>query len=143
MHGMRGASARTRPCAGRRRARKGSAGLTLIEVVVASAVVVIVVLGSSGAFMENLQGASSARKLTSATLYLDTVRENLTAQDPSALLAMNGNQFFDGADGASSEFRVDLTVFTTDVELLQLQLNLIELSSGRLLGSINALRSQR
>jgi len=126
-----------------RRPQRRVRGLTLLEVMLASVVVTILILGSAAAFSETVGGARMARKLTSGVLFLETVSENIGAQAPANLLALHGNQSFDGPDAARSEYRVDLSVFEVQAELLQVELALVELSSGNRLGAVATQRSLR
>lgn len=126
-----------------RTARKGVRGLTLIEVMMASVVVTILILGAAAAFSETIGGARLARSLTSGVLFLETVSENVGAQPPANLLALHGNHSFDGPDAARSQYRVEVSVFEVQAELLQVELALFELSSGNRLGTVATQRSLR
>lgn len=116
-------------------------GLTLLEVTLAMAVVSVVLLGAAAAFSGNLRAVDQATRMTSGTVLLETVLEDLSAQSFEATLALNGNQFFDGPDAASSEFGVDLTVFQAEVDLLQIRAVLTDLQTGREVGRVTTLRS--
>ena len=124
--------------AGQRRA-----GMSLIEVTLAMSVVATVLLASSLAFTSSLTAVGRAERTTDAAVYLETVMQNLTAQDFDNLLAMNGNQFFDGANLAASQFTVDLTVFNLQANLLQVEGVLSERRTNRVLGQVTTYRSRR
>jgi hypothetical protein len=109
----------------------------------ASVVVTILTLGAAAAFSETVGGARAARKLTSGVLFLETVSENIGAQPSANLLALHGNQTFDGPDAARSEYRVDLSIFEVQTELLQIEFALFEVSSGNRLGAVTTQRSLR
>lgn len=126
-----------------RKPRPRQRGLTLVEVMLASVVVTILVLGAAAAFSETVGGARAARSLTSGVLFLETVSENLGAVAPGSLLALHGNQTFDGPDAGRSQYRVDLSVFEVAPALLQLELALVELGTGRQLGTVVTQRSTR
>lgn len=126
-----------------RAARKSVQGLTLIEVMLASVVVTILIVGAAAAFSETVGGARMARSLTSGVLFLETVSENVGAQPRANLLALHGNQSFDGPDAARSAYRVDVSVFEVQTELLQVELALFELASGNRLGTVASQRSLR
>ena len=117
--------------------------MTLIEVTMASVVVTILVLGAAAAFSETVGGARASRKLTTGVLFLETVAENLGATASQNLALLDGTQSFDGDGAADSEYRVDITVFESEVDLLQVQLALVDLSTGRTLGSVVTQRSLR
>lgn len=124
-----------------RAARRGQQGLTLIEVLIASVVVTILTLGAAAAFSETVGGAKAARSMTSGVLFLETVSENVNAQASLNLLGLDGTQSFDGTNANDSEFRVDITVFEVINQLVQIDLALTELSTGRRLGTVTTQRS--
>jgi len=109
----------------------------------ASVVVTILTLGAAAAFSETVGGARAARRLTSGVLFLETVSENVGAQAPANLLALHGNQTLDGPDAAHSAYRVDISVFEVEPELVQVELALVDLSSGNRLGAVATQRSLR
>ncbi len=123
-----------------KRSAKNS-GMTLLEVSLSMSIVAVVLLGTAAAFSSNLFVVDQAKRMTGGTLLLETVMEDLSAQNFGNLLVMNGNQFFDGADAASSEYSVDLTVFQAQVNLLQVNAVLTDLRTGREVGRVTSLRS--
>lgn len=126
-----------------RRARASRRGLTLLEVLIAVVVITILVLASAAAFSGSIGGARAARKITSGTLYLETVAENFGAQPASNLLSLDGTTTFDGTNASDSEYRVDVTTFEAAVELVQVELALVEVSTGRAVGALVTQRSLR
>lgn len=116
------------------------AGFTLLEVVISSVVLSIALMAASAAFSSDLIATEKAKRITTGAVFLNTVTEDVLAQDFDNLLALNGNQIFDGATLAASEYRVDLTVFLADLDLMQVQAALIDLQSNRELGRVGALR---
>ncbi|MEZ6014252.1 MAG: prepilin-type N-terminal cleavage/methylation domain-containing protein [Planctomycetota bacterium] len=129
---------------GRRRgAERAQAGLTLIEVMIASVVVTILILGAAAAFSETVGGANAARRMTSGVLYLETISENISAQPAANLLALDGNQLFDGTDATNSQYRVDVTVFEAETQLAQVELALFDLATNRQLGTVVTQRTLR
>ena len=126
-----------------RRPRKTRAGLTLIEVCLAMGVVATVLLASAGAFSSSLSAVERSGRLTNGSIFLDTVMQDLSAQPYGSLLAMNGNQFFDQATQATSQYAVDLTVFLAQVDLLRIEAALIDLGSGQEMGRVITFRSRR
>ena len=67
----------------------------------------------------------------------------MSAQNFENLLAMNGNQFFDQTNAADSNFSVNLTVFTAQPDLLQIQTAMTDLRSNVIVGRVTTFRSRR
>lgn len=109
----------------------------------ASVVVTILVLGAAAAFSETVGGAQASRRMTSGVLFLETIAENLGATPAQNLLVLDGTQSFDGDGAARGEFRVDVSVFESQLDLLQVELALVELATGRTLGTVVTQRSLR
>jgi prepilin-type N-terminal cleavage/methylation domain-containing protein len=116
------------------------AGFTLLEVVISSAILSVSLLAATAAFSSNRLAVNQAKRLTTGTIFLETVMEDVTAQDYDNLLALNGNRILDGPALARSEFAVDLTVFNTAVDLIQVTAALTDLDSGRELGRVATMR---
>ena len=91
----------------------------------------------------SLKAVNSARRVTGGSQYLASVMQNLAAQPYANLLAMNGNQLFDQATLADSNFTVDIVAFETEIDLLQLEATLNDRRTGRELGTITTLRTKR
>ena len=109
----------------------------------AMVLVAIAALASASAFSRNLQVIEQAKTTTTATLFLDTVLEDLHAQNYDSLLALNGNRIFDQATEASSQFSADLTVTQIAVDLIQVRAVLEDLQRGREIARVSTLRSRR
>ncbi len=122
---------------------KARAGLTLIEIVVAIAVVGGVLLASASAFSGSLSATSHAARTTQGGIFLEATMENVGAQSYENLLVLDGNQVFDGAGAGNSEFSVQLAVFLNQVDLIQIQATLTDLDTGRVMGRVTTLRSRR
>lgn len=118
-------------------------GLSLIEVMVCSCVVAILFLALSGAFSSNLMSISKSQKMIQGSVFLETTLESLEAQSFDGLLALNGNRFFDRATANASTYAVDLDVFFSGVDLLQMRATLVELNTNQEVAHIGCLRSQR
>lgn len=117
--------------------------MSLIEVSLAMSVVATVLLASSLAFTSSLTAVGNAERTTDAAVYLETVMQNIGAQPYDNLLAMNGNQFFDGATLAQSQFLVALTTFEVQPGLIQLESQLVDRRTNRPIGQITTYRSRR
>lgn len=126
-----------------RRSVNRRSGFTLLEVVVSSVVLAIALMTATAAFSSNLIATEEAKRLTDGGLFLETVTEDVLAQDFDNLLALNGNQILDGANLASSEYRVDLTVFLAGIDLIQIQAVLTDLQSDHEIGRMGTLRRRQ
>lgn len=125
-----------------RRAHSRS-GMSLVEVIVALAVVTAALVTSVGAFSRNVASVESARNTSRAAAFLESVMENVAAQDFDALSAFDGDRVHEGETAQSSQHAVDLTVFTAGVDLVQIRAVLVELNTGREIGRATTLRSRR
>lgn len=117
--------------------------MTLLEVVLAIAVATVVLIASAGAFSASVAGVVQARHMGRAATFLETVMEDLSAQAYADLPSFNGNQIFNRTNAADSEFSVTLTVFLTQVNLVQVRATITDLRSGEVLGELVTLRSNR
>jgi len=118
-----------------------SAGLSLIEVCIAIAIVATVLLSLAGAFSTDLLGVDQARRVTDGSVFLETCMENLAAQPYENLLALDGEQIFDRTDAGDSKYVIDLRVFPSEVGLMQVRAVLADLRTNREIGRVTALRS--
>ncbi len=125
------------------RPRRSRAGISIVEITIALAIVATVLAGTSGALLANFSAVRTADGLSSGALFLESVLENLSAQDYDDLLTFDGDRLFDGESEARSRYTVDLSVFESEVGLLQIGAVLRERDSGRELGRITTLRSSR
>ena len=85
-------------------------------------VATVALLASAGAFASSIDNVEASKRLTEAAVFAETVLEDLTAQEYTNLLSLDGNEFFDAADEASSNYRAELTVFQAAVGLRQIRL---------------------
>ena len=76
-------------------------------------------------------------------MFLEGTFENLQAQGFDALLALNGSRFLDDADEDDSSYAVDFVAYTVGVDLLQFEATLVDLRTGRTIGSLTTLRTRR
>ena len=130
----------TLPSGDGRRSR-GNSGLTLIEVMFAIVVVSILMLATTAAFTSTMKGMRHADATTRASIFLQSTMEDLSAQSYAALLAMNGNTFYDDGVEADSNYEIDLAVFQSAVGLLQVSVSLSVVGDDRELARITTLRS--
>ncbi len=132
----------TRP--GRKRGhRQGRAGFTMVEVMVSAALLGILCMGLVGAFSSNFKAVSTSKNIVDGAAFLSTVMDSLEGQNYNALLAMNGNTFYDQAQVKDSRFRVDLTVSNVAVDLLMIRAVLTDLRANHELSRVVTYRSKR
>jgi len=127
----------------RRRLATRRSGMTLIEVTIALAVVATIVMASAGSFTQSISAVKSARRTSEAGVFLRTVMEDLSAQPYANLLSFNGNRIYDGASSSSSNYSADVTTFLTSVDLIQVQAVATDLQSGKEVGRVTTLRTNR
>lgn len=125
------------------RRRSARSGLTLLEITIAMAVVLTVLMASAGAFGSSLGAVNSARRTSRASVFLETVMEDLSAQSYDDLLSFNGNKVFDQASSAASEFEVDLTVTQSTVNMRRIDAVLVDKRTNREMGHVATMRSKR
>ncbi len=133
-------------CEGLRAGRcpgKSRAGLTMVEVTITMVIVITFMMSSVHAFSASLIGMQRARRMTEASVFLESVMENVAAQDFENLLALNGNDFFDNNDATDSQFSTRLVVFLAQVDLLQIRATLTDLRTGEQSATLTTLRSRR
>jgi hypothetical protein len=106
-------------------------------------VIVTILLASAGAFGSSVGTVNSARRTSRASLFLETVMEDISAQGYDNLLAFNGNHVYDKANAAVSDFQADLTVTQTAVGLRRVDAVVFDLRNNRELGHVVTLRAQR
>ncbi len=110
---------------------------------ISACVSALLLLATSAAISSGLRSVEVAEDLTDAGLFLETVSEDLALLSYDELLAMNGNRVFDDELAADSRYAIDLTVFETALDLLQVQCVLVDLRSTRDVARYATLRSKR
>lgn len=128
---------------GRSRRFGGRSGLSLLEITIALTVVSTVLLASVGAFGSSISAVNSARRTSRASVFLETVMEDLSAQSYDNLLAFNGNRIYDQTTAAKSSFAVDLTVFVAALDLERIDAVVVDLHSNREIGRVSTMRAKR
>ena len=124
-------------------ARRRAAGLTILETVIALAILFTALLASAQTMARSIAVVNDAQRMDRASIFLETVMEDLAAQPYANLLAFDGNHFTDRATAATSMYGVDVTVFQAAVDLVQVQAVLRDERTGRELGRATTLRSRR
>lgn len=119
------------------------AGLSVLEVMIALAITSTMLMATASAFSSSLSAANAALTRTRGTVFLGTVMEDLSAQEYDNLLALDGDRILDQSSEQRSCYAVDLTVFLATVDLLQVQAQLTDLGTQRVIGRVTTLRSRR
>lgn len=127
----------------RKRSVAASAGLTLVEVSVSVVIATVMMLATAATFSENLQALENAERVSEAGLFLETVLEDVSAVAYDDLLALDGDQVFDGETLGAPNFTVDLTVFQAQLDLMQVVAVLSDRRSGREVARTSVLRARR
>jgi type II secretory pathway pseudopilin PulG len=115
----------------------------VLEVTIALTIVATLLMASAGAFLSSISAVNAAQRRSVATVFLETVMEDLSAQAYVDLPSFNGNRIFDRPTAAASSYAVDLTVFLTAVDLQQVQAVLTDLRTNRVVGRLTTLRSRQ
>jgi len=122
---------------------KSRSGFTLVEVIVSAFILSILFLSLAGAFSSNLMAVSTAKDLTNAAAFMESTMQSFSAQPYDNMLAMNGNQFFDNTDAIDSKYSINLAVFTSSVDLLQIRAVLMDLRTNQEIARVVTFRSKR
>jgi len=112
-------------------------------VTIALAITASVLLASAASFLASIAAVSSAERTSRGAVFAQTVMEDLAAQPYENLLTFNGNRIYDEATAGASRYAVDLTVFTTTVNLIQIRAAVTDLKTGRELTRLSTLRTLR
>ncbi len=128
---------------GRIRARKSVAGLSLVEVTIAIAILFTGLMATARTLASSVTVVNDAKRMNQAAVFLETVMEDVAAQPYANLLALDGNEITDGADAATSNYSAELTVFQAAADLIQVEAQMNDLRSGREIGRVTTLRARR
>jgi len=115
----------------------------LLEITIALSVIMTIMIASAGAFGSSLTAVNSAHRTSRATMFLETVMEDLSAQTYDNLLTFNGNRVFDKATLATSDFVVDISTFQAAVGLRRVDAVLTDRRTNRELGRLATIRADR
>jgi len=128
---------------GRIRARQSVAGLSLVEVTIALAILFTGLMATARTLATSVTVVNDAKRMNTAAVFLETVMEDVAAQPYVNLLALDGNDITDGDDVASSNYSAELTVFQAAADLIQIEAVLTDLRAGREIGRVTTLRARR
>lgn len=127
----------------RTRARQGVAGLSLVEVTIALAILFTGLMATAQSLASSVRVVNDAKRMNSAAVFLETVMEDVAAQPYANLLALDGNDITDGDDDDSSNYSAELTVFQAAVDLIQIEAVLTDTRADREIGRVTTLRARR
>ena len=119
------------------------AGFTVLEVTIALLIVSTVLVSLTSAFLTSAQAVHSAKGTSRGTIFLQSVMEDMSAQPYDSLLGFNGNHVIDSADQQHSNWAVDLAVFQSGVDLVQVDARLTDLRTAHVIAQLSTLRSRR
>lgn len=117
------------------------AGLTLVELIIASGIIAVLLLASASAMSESVDSTTMSRDLTQGALFLESVQEDLATVTANDIMAMNGQDIFMTLPAANSRYRVQVTTFLAAVDLVQVRLSLLDNRTGRQVAAVSTLRA--
>jgi Tfp pilus assembly protein PilV len=118
-------------------------GSVLIEVGIAIALLATGLTAVAGVLSTSMQNGARSQQINTGTRFLEGVLSSLDAQDNSAVLAMNGNAFFDRGTQAQSSHRVHLTATRVGLSGINVVLVLTRLDAGVEVARIATFRADR
>lgn len=117
------------------------AGLTVVELTIASGIVAVLMLASAAAMGEGMEASALSRQLSAGALFLETVEEDLASIETENLPAMNGQVVYSTDALAESPFRCEITVFQAATDLYQVELALVEQRTARTIATVHGMRA--
>lgn len=122
---------------------KAEGGNALIEISMAMVLLGVSLTAAAGVLGSSLSTSNRSRELNRGARFLEEVLSSVQAQSYDALLAMNGNTFFDSATPAQSMHRIELATTQASAGLIEVVLVLRHQTSGAELARIATVRSKR
>ncbi|MBL8732117.1 MAG: hypothetical protein JNN13_07085 [Planctomycetes bacterium] len=119
------------------------AGNLLIEVALAMVLLGVGLTAVAGVLGSSLTASSQSKQLNHGARFLEAVLSSLDEQSNDALLAMNGNVFFDRPTAAESAHRVDLAATRSGVDGVDIVLVLRRLATGDEIARVGTYRTSR
>lgn len=98
---------------------------------------------AAGVLGSSLTTGMRSQQINHGARFLEGVLSSLEAQPYDALLAMNGNVFYDNGTATRSQHRIELTTSVVGIGLIQLDLVMRQQAGGAEVAHIATLRSQR
>ncbi len=113
----------------------------MVEVMIAAGIATVLLMATAATFLGNMKAVGTAKSITSGSIFLESVQENISAQPYANLLALNGNSVFNNGVPDSSSYRADITTFQSGIGLIQIRVALIDTQNNRELGRLVTVRS--
>ena len=101
--------------------KRSEGGFNMQEAAMGTVMLAFTFLAMAGAFSSNIQSIGQAKMYGDAALFMDETLSSLEGQSYDAVLAMNGNSFFNHEVPETARFRIDLSVSPSAVDLLTLR----------------------
>jgi len=117
--------------------------MSLIEVLITSAVLAIVLIGVANAFGSSLVSVDRARGISKASRFLEEVLDSIAMQPRPVLPLLNGNVLYSETTAKDSRYRIEITVANASVLLTQVRVVLFDQRSGAELARVISYRSER
>lgn len=126
-----------------RHTQRAQAGFSLVEALIATALLALTFLAFAGVSSSNVHSIAGAQSVTRAAMFGDELLNATEAQSTDALLAMNGNSFFDNTSALDSRFRATLSVEEVQVNLLSIAVQIENLQHTTPMVRLVTYRRQR
>lgn len=123
--------------------RQSERGSALIEVGIAIALLATGLTAVAGVLGTSMTNSARSQQMNTGTRFLEGVLSSLDAQDNAAVLAMNGNAFFDRGTQAQSSHRVQLTATRVGLSGVNVVLVLTRLDTGVEVARVATFRAER
>jgi Tfp pilus assembly protein PilV len=125
------------------RPQQSERGSVLIEVGIAIALLATGLTAVVGVLGTSMTNSARSQQINTGTRFLEGVLSSLDAQDNAAVLAMNGNTFFDRGTQAQSSHRVQLTATRVGISGVNVVLVLSRLDNGAEVARVATFRADR
>jgi Tfp pilus assembly protein PilV len=122
---------------------KAEKGSMLIEVGIAVALLATGLTAVAGVLGTSMQNTTRSQQANTGARFLEGVLSSLDAQDNAAVLAMNGNVFFDRGTAAQSSHRVEVTATRVGISGVDVTLTLTRIDNGREVARVASFRAER
>jgi len=122
---------------------KAEKGSMLIEVGIAVALLATGLTAVAGVLGTSMQNTTRSQQANTGARFLEGVLSSLDAQDNAAVLAMNGNVFFDRGTAAQSSHRVQVTATRVGISGVDVTLTLTRIDNGREVARVASFRAER
>lgn len=115
----------------------------LIEVGIAVALLATGLTAVAGVLGTSMQNTTRSQQVNTGARFLEGVLSSLDAQDNAAVLAMNGNVFFDRGTAAQSSHRVQVAATRVGISGVDVTLTLTRIDNGLEVARVASFRAER